>query len=287
MNPAATAPNERPATRGRTRVRSASLSGARSPFPRAREEERYGIGTWASTGERDAREHLLSLLHAAPIPGDQLLSNLGLFLESKNLARLLFMDELFRRIVGVQGVVLELGTRWGQNAALFAALRGIHDPFNRHRRIVAFDTFEGFPELSAADGTAGLMKLGNLAVTPGYADFLREVLRTQESLAPLAHIEKFEIRAGDATRELPAYLVERPETIVALAYFDFDLYEPTRHCLEILRPRLVRGSVLAFDELNDPDSPGETLALMETFGLGNVRLQRPSYCSRVSFLVVE
>ncbi len=256
-------------------------------FRRASEDERYGIDTWASDGESRSRSHLLDLLRAAPIPDEQLLSNLGLFLESKSLARLLFMDELFRRIVGVQGVVLELGTRWGQNAALFAALRGIHDPFNRHRRIVAFDTFDGFPGLSTADGQADLMKLGNLAVTEGYPDFLRDVLQTHENLAPLSHIPKFEVRVGDATLELPRYLQERPETIVSLAYFDFDLYEPTRRCLELLRPRLVRGSVLAFDELNDPDSPGETLALMETFGLGNIRLERPAYCSRVSFFVME
>ncbi len=42
-----------------------------------------------------------------------------------------------------------------------------------------------------------------------------------------------------------------------------------------------------FDELNDPDSPGETTALMEVFGLNAVRLQRYRYASRVSFFVVE
>ena len=29
---------------------------------------------------------------------------------------------------------------------------------------------------------------------------------------------------------LRKYLDDHPETIVALAYFDFDLYEPTRKC---------------------------------------------------------
>ena len=74
---------------------------------------------------------------------------------------------------------------------------------------------------------------------------------------------------------------------MALAYFDFDLYEPTRKCLEAIRPRLVKGSILGFDELNDPDSPGETRALMEVFGLNNVRLRRFPHASRVSYFVVE
>ena len=93
--------------------------------------------------------------------------------------------------------------------------------------------------------------------------------------------------AGDACLKAEEYFEAHPETIVALAYFDFDIYEPTKKCLELIRPRLVRGSVLEFDELNDPDSPGETLALMETFGLNNIKLRRHRYTSRVSYFVVE
>lgn len=251
------------------------------------EEESCGIQTWESGAEQDARARLAGMLRESPIPEPQLLSNLGLFLESKNLARLLFMDFLFRQIVDVQGVVMEFGTRWGQNAALFSALRGIHDPFNRHRKIVAFDTFDGFPEIAEQDGNADLMTRGNLATTRNYREYLEGVLELHEELNPLSHIRKFELCAGDANTEVPLYLAEHPETIIALAYFDFDLYEPTRRCLEAIAPRLTRGSVVGFDELNDPDSPGETLALMETFGLRNVRIQRFPQVSRASYFVVE
>jgi hypothetical protein len=44
---------------------------------------------------------------------------------------------------------------------------------------------------------------------------------------------------------------------------------------------------LGFDELNDPDSPGETLALMEVFGLNNISLKRISFTARTSYFVVE
>lgn len=101
------------------------------------------------------------------------------------------------------------------------------------------------------------------------------------------HIKKFELRRGDATMEVPRYLQENPETIVALAYFDFDLYAPTKSVLETILPRLVKGSVVAFDELNDPESPGETLAVMEVLGLRNIRLKRFPHASRVSYFVVE
>lgn len=250
-------------------------------------DDKLTIKTYSSPTEATSRGELLACLRACPIPDDQLLSNLGLFLESKNLARILFMDFLFRQIVDVQGVVMEFGTRWGQNAALFAALRGIYEPFNRHRKIVAFDTFAGFPVIAPQDGRSEMMQPGQLSVPEGYAAFLDRILELHERGNPLAHIRKFELCPGDARVELPRYLEHCPETIVALAYFDFDLYEPTKACLNAIRPRLTKGSVIAFDELNDPDSPGETLALMETLGLNHVKLKRFPHASRVSYVVFE
>ena len=246
-----------------------------------------GIKTYESSSEKTSRTGLLGKLKESPIPEDQVLSNLGLFLDSKSLSRVLFMDFLYRQIVDVQGVVMEFGTRWGQNLALFCTLRGIYEPFNRHRKIIGFDTFAGFPSITAEDGTSEMMKKGQLTVGDNYDNYLREVLSIHESLNPLAHITKFELRKGDATEELPAFLKESPQTMIALAYFDFDLYAPTKECLEAVRPRLTRGSVLGFDELNDPDSPGETIALMEVFGLNKVRVKRFPFASRVSYLVVE
>jgi hypothetical protein len=218
-----------------------------------------GIKTYDSAQERLMRQQFVKHLKKCPIPDDQLLSNLGLFLNSKNLSRILFMNHLYKQIIDVQGIIIEFGTRWGQNLALFAALRGIYEPFNRHRKIVGFDTFAGFPGISEEDGSSDLVQVGNLSVTENYVEYLTQILEYQELDNPLSHIKKFDIREGDAVVEIDRYLEEYPETIVALAYFDFDIYEPTRKCLEAIRPHLVKGSVLGFDELNDHDSPGETI----------------------------
>lgn len=249
--------------------------------------ENTGIKTYASSEERDIRKKMVHLLKTTPIPEDQLLSNLGLFLNSKDLSRILFMDHLYRLAVEVPGVVIEFGVRWGQNSALFAALRGIYEPFNRHRKIIGFDTFEGFPSVAPQDGVSDMIYTGNLSVTSGYDEYLEQILRCQEQDNPLGHITKFELRKGDACQEIERYIAENPQIIVALAYFDFDLYEPTKKCLEAIIPRMVKGSVIGFDELNDPDSPGETLALIDTLGLRNIRLKRYRYASRVSYLILE
>jgi hypothetical protein len=245
------------------------------------------IITYDDQKERDARNELYELLKECPIPEDQVLSNLGLFLNSKNLSRILFMNYIYQKIVDVQGVVFEFGTRWGQNVALFAALRGIYEPFNRHRKIVAFDTFEGFPSIHEKDGDSPMMVEGMLNLTENYDQYLSSVVSTIEKDNPLSHIQKFELRKGDGIVEIDSYLEQNPETIISLAYFDFDLYAPTKKCLEAIKPRLTKGSVVCFDELNDPDSPGETLALMEVFGLENVTLKRFPYVSRISYFIVE
>jgi len=246
-----------------------------------------GIKTFNSSDEENLRCQFFEHFKNCPIPEDQLLSNLGLFLNSKNLARILFMQNIYEQIIDVQGVVFDLGTRWGQNLSIFAACRGLYEPFNRHRKLVGFDTFSGFPAISEKDGSSDLMKSGNVSVTDNYIEYLDQVMAFQEKDNPLSHIKKYDLIAGDASVKVEHYFEDYPETIVALAYFDFDIYEPTKKCLELIRPRLVKGSILGFDELNDHDSPGETLALMETFGLNNIKLRRHRFTSRVSYFVVE
>ena len=195
------------------------------------------------------------------------------------------MNYIYQKIIDVQGVVFDLGTRWGQNMSLFSSFRGIYEPYNRHRKIIGFDTFEGFVEITPEDGESNLMNPGNVTVSPNYENYLNEIMECHEQDNPLSHIKKFSIIKGDANITVQDYLEANPETIISLAYFDFDVYKPTAKVLETIIPRLTRGSVLGFDELNDPDSPGETIALMEKIGLNNIKLKRYRYSSRVSYFV--
>lgn len=252
-----------------------------------KKKSQFGCITFDSAEEMLAREQLVRQFKQNPIPDAEILSNLGLFINSKNLSRILFMDYLYRQIIDVQGIVIEFGVRWGQNLAIFSALRGIYEPYNRHRKIIGFDTFKGFPSISKNDSKSKMMEKGKYAVTENYLDYLTKIMELQERDNPISHIKKFDLIVGDAIVKIKEYLKNHPETIIALAYFDFDLYEPTRKCLDGIRPYLVKGSVLGFDELNDADCPGETIALKEVFGLNNIRLKRYRYASRVSYFVVE
>ena len=74
---------------------------------------------------------------------------------------------------------------------------------------------------------------------------------------------------------------------MALAWFDLDLYEPTKRCLELIEPHLTVGSVVGFDELNDEGFPGETIAMQEVFGSNRVRIRRSRYSVVQSYFVYE
>jgi hypothetical protein len=247
----------------------------------------FRIANASSDDERELRRQLVEALKQTPIPDEELLAQLGLYLTRQTLARILFMHELYRLVLDVPGVLFELGVRWGQNLALWSSFRGMYEPYNHTRRIVGFDTFAGFPRISEEDGDAAVAVESAYDVGEGYDDHLRELLRNHERASPLSHLERFELVVGDAVETVPRYLIERPETIVALAYFDFDLYEPTRAALEAIRPHLPRGAVLGFDQLSSRTFPGETRAVQEVLGVPSLRLVRSQYAAQACYAVLD
>jgi hypothetical protein len=242
------------------------------------------IITWGDAAQADRRQQFLELFRNWPVPDNEFFLNLGMFLAPQTLGRILFMDHLYRQILPVQGVIMEFGCRWGQNLSLLTALRGIYEPFNRLRKIVGFDTFEGFPTVAPQD--TGLTP-GMYSTVPGYANYLAEVLKFQEQESPLAHVKKHEIVQGDASVTVREYLERNPHTVISMAYFDLDIYQPTRDCLLAIRSHLTQGSIIGFDELNDGVCPGETVAVKEILGLSRFAIRRFAPSARTSYLVVD
>jgi len=246
------------------------------------------INQHTSEAQRTERNKFLSIYKECPIPDNEILSNLGLFLRRQVISRILYMNELYKKIVGVPGIVIEFGTRWGQNLALFESFRGLYEPFNQGREIIGFDTFQGFSTVTEKDGNDSIATEGAYSVTEGYEKYLERVLDYHEQEAPMAHIKKYKVLKGDASVVFKEFLSSHPETIIALAYFDFDVYEPTKNCLELIKNHVVKGSVLGFDELHLKEFPGETIAVQEVLGLASCRLVRSSYAGAYqSYMVIE
>lgn len=194
------------------------------------------------------------------------------FLKRQVMSRLLYQNHLYEKILDVPGVICEFGVHWGANMTTLCNLRGIYEPFNHSRKIFGFDTFSGFAGVEAADGDFSTD--GDYSTATGYETELDEILTIQESFSPISQLKKFELIKGDVSLTLPTWLDQNPYAIVAMAIFDMDIYKPTRDALELIMPRLTKGSLLVFDELNCPHFPGETQAVAEVVGLNKLRLKR-------------
>jgi len=245
------------------------------------------ISSLASEEEKDNRKKMVELFINSPIPSDEILSNTGLFLKRQELQKILFFNELYQKILDVHGIIIEFGTRWGQNLVTLANLRGIYEPYNYNRKIVGFDTFEGLKNVTDIDKINSNTKEGAFNVTSGYEAYLKKLMTIHENESPLNHIRKHEIIKGEASITLKQYLEHNPHTIVAFAYFDFDIYKPTRDCLKLLLDHITKGSIIGFDELNDPKFPGETLALNDILQLRKVAIKRTIFSGMQSYLIVE
>jgi len=97
------------------------------------------------------RQSLFELMKGSPLPEEELLSNIGLFIDRRMLSRFLFLQELYKVQLGIHGSIFEFGVRYGQNLTLLTSLRGIFEPFNHNRKIIGFDTFTGFPSVNPLD----------------------------------------------------------------------------------------------------------------------------------------
>jgi len=245
----------------------------------------YDIIVHSSEGEKITEQKLMGLLKNSPIPDDELLANLGLYLTSKNLSRMLFFYEIYKNVSKIHGVIMEFGVRWGPTTSLLSVLRGIFEPFNRTRKVIGFDTFCGHRGIGVKDGD--ISKDGAYSLPADYDKYLANLLQVQEDLNPLSHIRKFELIKGDLVVTLPRYLERHPETIISLAIFDLDIYKPTKEALAAIQPYLCKGSILVFDELCDEVFPGETVALREVLAMPQLRLQRMPMTARLAYFEVE
>ncbi len=211
---------------------------------------------------------LRNLYRSSPIPGEEFIDQFALYATPASLRRFIHFDRLYQKILDLPGLIMIFGVRWGRDLSTLHGLHQIYEPMNHTRRILGFDTFAGFPSVTSLDGSTAVTQAGAYSVTEAYEEHLAEVLAVKMRLGSYAHIERFELLKGDAAEQLTQYLEKHPETMVSFAYFDLDLYEPTRACAEMLVPYFASGAVIAFDEFIHPVFPGETAAARQVFGNG-------------------
>jgi hypothetical protein len=222
-----------------------------------------------------------------PDPWEKKMEAFPKYVRRQNMTRFLAQYEIFKRILPVKGSIVECGVFSGGGLMAWAKMSAILEPVNLTRRIYGFDSFEGFPSVADKDrqGLGQHVRQGDL-----YADSfdeLQELIKTYDSDRFLGHVDKVHLIRGDAANTIPDFIQSHQHLVVSLLFLDFDLYEPTCAAIEHFYPRIPKGGIIAFDELDNPLWPGETLAMLEKIGAGNLRIERLEFDPYIGFAVKE
>ena len=234
----------------------------------------------------DYYESLCSLYESDPKTTLLKLRSFAVFAPRQVVTDFLVRYELFKMVLEIPGSILEFGVFNGQGLMSFAHFSAIMEPSHVARQIVGFDTFGGFSGVGKEDASSRsqFMRDGDYAVDS--YEILSRAIALFDQNRFIGHLPKVQLVRGDVTRTLDEYLDQNPHTIAAILYLDMDIYAPTKHVLERLIRRVPKGGIVAFDELNMKDFPGESVALLESLNLNVVSLRRFPFCSRISYFRV-
>jgi len=212
------------------------------------------------------------------------LRNFPKYVRRQDTARFLARYEIFKRQLNIKGSIIECGVHQGGGLLGWAHYTAALEPYNYHQEIIGFDTFEGFPEVTDEDGASKNARVGAFSERIQIDVELEASIEEFNSNRFLSNKEKIKLIKGDANVTIPQYIKSNPHLIVSLLYLDFDIYKPTVTAIKNFLPRMPKGSVIAFDEVNNADWPGETTALLENLNLNNYRLECIEYEPEIAFI---
>lgn len=206
------------------------------------------------------------------------------FATKRSVARFLVKHELFKRVLNVNGNIIECGVFNGAGLFTWAQLSNIYEPTNHTRKIIGFDTFAGFPSVAEDKDNTGVLQSKKGDLKGSTYNQIQMSVDKYNAERHLSHIPNITLVEGDFMETSVAFLKKNQHTLISLLYLDFDLYEPTKKALEVFLPRMPKGAIIAFDELNCESFPGETMAMLEMLNINTHTLERSPIDPWISFV---
>ena len=215
--------------------------------------------------------------------------NFAIYTRRVFLKRFLALYELYQQVVNLPGDVVELGVYRGASLMAFANFMEIRNMGDRQKKVVGFDNFMGFGELTEEDG-AEKPEVGKRRGGFKSEDFeapLRDAIAIFDADRFIPYKARVHLVKGDIEQTVPAYVAENPGMRISLLHFDADLYRPTLVALEHLWPLVVPGGIVAFDEYGIPPWEGESRAVDEFFKDQKIKLRRFDWASNPGAYLIK
>ena len=92
------------------------------------------------------RSALLSGISAVEVANNPML-----WMDRRTFTNILTKIDMFKMVKNVQGSIVECGVYKGNGISTYSHLSSILEPVAFNRKVVGFDTFDGFPATSNAD----------------------------------------------------------------------------------------------------------------------------------------
>jgi hypothetical protein len=201
----------------------------------------------------------------------------GFYLTSplSRIGKLLGHYELYKRITGLPGEVVECGVYKAASLLRFLSFRELLESPDS-RKVIAFDAFGRFPGAADRDDQAFIQRFEQAGGAGISVPELERVL-TKKSF------RNTELVPGNINQSVPAYADAHPELRIALLHVDVDVYEPTVTILNHLFDRMVPGGLVVFDDYGKV--AGETRAVDELLRRRPLRLEKLPICHIPTFVV--
>jgi hypothetical protein len=187
--------------------------------------------------------------------------------------------ELIKLIKNIPGAIIEMGVYSGNGLFSLIQSHKILESEYKYREFYGFDTFNGFISINLDKDIKDInWKEGDFS-SKSY-DNITNLINIHNSYyhTPV----NLKLIKGDATKTVSEFLKDNKHIIISLLYLDMDIYEPTKIALKEFLPRMAKGSIIAFDELNWKSFPGETIAVLEELGtkykFQNILNSHINYC---------
>ncbi len=173
--------------------------------------------------------------------------------DKSRLQKIITHYEIFKKIIKVDGDILEFGVFKGNSLIRFATFR---DMYSLNKKIHGFDIFGKFPIQKNNEDNKFIDKFEKESGEGISLENLKYFLKKKK-------INNISLYKGNIAKTLDNFLKENKKIKISFLHIDVDVYEPTKIILDKLYDRVEKKGIILFDDYSIIE--GETRAVDEFF----------------------
>ena len=194
------------------------------------------------------------------------------------IGKLLYHYEIYKKIIGIPGDIIECGVFRGNSLSRFLTFRSILEN-NHSRKVYGFDSFGKFPPAKKNLNDKKFIKKWTNSIGDSISkDELNKILLEKK-------FENFELIKGDVHNTIPNFIKDKDSTKIALLHLDMDVYEPTKYAINKLFEKMSSNGIILIDDYMSVE--GATRAIDEFLkSKKGLKIQKLNHHKVPSYIVV-